>query len=149
MLAYLRFEWKLRKLYKLQDKNDRDYADAMKRAAHENEKATIHFEAGDEHFMLWDKIEMLVTNELRCTAARLLVEMPESKDETCWEAAPMSHNQRVLTRKGIRLVRQAIREEKGARARHLLTWTSAIVGVIGALVGVVGGLTGLAAVLMK
>jgi hypothetical protein len=65
---------------------------------------------------------------------------PEDDDGTdeYWEALPVS-NEWVLKPKGIREVRNEIREEKKARRDYILGWISPFVGIIAAIVGAVVG----------
>lgn len=134
LLSHLRYKQKISKFLKSQSKNDDWYQNAIKTASRD-EREQLHAEASNEHFMLKEQIDQLATDRLVGIARRLMVEVPSIKEEGCWEQCFKTTDRYVLTPKGIRIVREAVRNELDARSKRMLMWLTASIGVIGALTG--------------
>ncbi|MCY1522713.1 hypothetical protein D9M68_575780 [compost metagenome] len=94
----------------------------------------------DQYFelsMLDDEIEVLASRHLLDLAHQLLLPIPAFQEEGgAWERTTHT-GEFFLTRQAMKELRQSIREEEKARREGLVTWTAALVGLIGALTGLV------------
>jgi hypothetical protein len=83
-----------------------------------------------------EEIAALVTTQLRNTANRLLVPIPDLNDEAFWiELNTLARM--ALTPVGISELRSAIRKERKERLANLAFWVNIILGLIGSITGLI------------
>ena len=91
-------------------------------------------------------IDRLKSRHICQIANRLMVSLPDMKDEELWEVQPY-YGTRILTSKGIWELKKLIRQEKRERYEIARAWLSSLTGIIAAIAGVIAALTGLVVVL--
>lgn len=96
------------------------------------------FHRHDEDLYEWKRL--ILTRYLRGKAEGLFVQMPDVEEpdmyvQVEWDKDPSQP--RYLTDKGVRAVKDAIREEQRHRREVVGYWFGIVVGVIGALTGLV------------
>lgn len=134
MFSYMAYRIRLYRLQRQLRANDKWYTSASTGLTGDALQE-INAEAGSTYFRLQEEVDHLVTQRLLGHAAQLLVETPDTTDESCWQECHCIMAYRVLTRKGIRELRSAIRAERTARNKLLLPWLTGLTGLAGALTG--------------
>jgi hypothetical protein len=102
----------------------------------------IKGEANHDWFEIEDDISRLRTRYLCRIANRLILPIPDRKDDKMWENTTSYPEEKVLTTLGIAEVRSMIRRERKERIEHTAL-------LIAALTGIIGTITGLIAVILK
>lgn len=118
MSALIRYRWKLRRLFKEMEKIKKHYSKARRYCIKDKKtREEIDKLWHDERFEIndiKDEINILVTDHPCNAAHRLLLGIPEIKDETQWAELDL-RGRKVLSPKGISALRTAIRQERRER----------------------------------
>lgn len=146
MFERLRFSLAVRRLIKQQNETDKTYKDSIQAERQGQNRYEeiegIRAEAGHYWFEIEDEISRLRTRYLCRTANRLILPIPNRKNDKMWEDTTSDAIEKVLTTAGIAELRSLIRKEKKERVEQ-----AAI--LIAALTGIIGTITGLLAVVLK
>lgn len=105
----------------------------------ENDQGHISF-AYQECFMIEKFIEYRKTCYYTALANRLGLPMPSNLDETIYMSFDFGDEngpKKILTEKGLHLVREKIRSERKARRDVVSFWFSVTTGLIGAVIGLI------------
>ena len=86
-----------------------------------------------DDYELDDEVVQLHTAYLLAEARRLMLAMPDLRDEERWGRGVVT-GRRQLTKKGIVEMRAAIRSEKKAAREGMLLWVPGIAGILGLVV---------------
>jgi hypothetical protein len=116
------------------------------RDASKDEIKSLREEYAVEQLQLAEDRAYLYHRALEEKAGRLSIPLPERKvrnmhsddEDEFWK--PLFVTDRwILNRKGVRLVRQEIREELKARREHILGWITPFIGILSTVLGTLVG----------
>jgi len=136
MFEGIKYRYHLWKLLRKKKRTERIYDEAIKDAkakSKEDEKQAISeamFFIDEEDF----GIRELYTDHLCYIAKRLIVPLPEFKDESMWQ---QSFNRYILTPKGIYELKKLIRNEQKEKREIIFSWITLLIGLLGTLIGVI------------
>jgi len=139
MFVTLQYRLSLRKLFNKRAKVKKLYEKDRKKAAKDGKpyaeiESIWSLESFEVH-EIDEEIKVLVTTHLN-TANRLLVPIPDIKNETMWMKLD-TDSQMALTPIGISELRSTIRKEKQEKKVNLSFWLTALIGLIGAITGLI------------
>ncbi len=87
--------------------------------------------------MLDDEIALTITKFWVSKAEGLFLPIPERDDNALWAETTQIPDRRVLTPKGVTMVRSQVRAERKAQMETWLPLLAAVTGLIGTLIGFV------------
>ncbi len=134
MFEAMKYRWKLRKLEKECDKVQDYYAKLQKKAS-SSELESLRGEESAEVWPILEEIDSLKTRRFRQLANKLMVPMPDYKDEDLWDERVCGGKN--LTAKGFWELKKLIRQEKRERRDAFVVWVAALTGIIGVITGLV------------
>ena len=142
MIERVRFWWAQRRIHRSMDDISRAHGDAVKKAKASGANAETVYELGhgyhSEHTLAEDELSSITSAYYRRLADRLLIPVPEFKEEGGgWIESEIGPGRFHLTPKALTDLRSAIRMERKERREEWTVWITLLVGVIGALIGLV------------
>jgi len=136
MFERIKYRYRLWKLLRSKKRTQKTYDRAIKEVKSKEDEQQIISEAihfiGEED--LW--IRELHTNYLCYVARRLIVPIPEFKDQSTWEQV-RSLDRYILTPSGIYELKKLIRIEQKERREIVFSWITLLIGLLGVLIGVI------------
>lgn len=136
MFDWIKYRYCLWKLLRSKRETQGSYSKTIKKAKSEEEKRKTSSEAG---FFIAEeelKIRELQTARLRYIAKRLMVPIPEFKDENLWKK-DRCLNTYILTSRGIYELKKLIRNEKKEKREIVFSWITLLIGLLGAQIGLI------------
>jgi len=137
MIESIRYHWQLQKLEKECSKIEETYEKIKKKKKLSiTELENLNSEESSEVWPVFEKIDALKTSRFCQIANRLMVPLPEHRDELLWKDLHYIGG-RALTDKGFWELKKLIRQEKRERRDAFGMWLAALIGIIGAITGLV------------
>ena len=140
MFEEIIYRWRLHKLEIQSNKIQKEYTKQSKGLSGE-ELENIRAKESSVIWPVLEDIDSLISNHFRQIANKLLVPLPDKKDNDLWEKQPY-HQRTILSTKGIWELKKLIRREKHDKWEFFFLLLASLIGIIGAF-------TGLAAVLIR
>lgn len=139
MFEEIKYRWELRKLDKERSRIHQSYAKHRKGLSGTKLEGLL----AEESSVIWpvlEEIDCLKTRRFCQDANRLMVPLPDYKNEELWKTIRYSGG-RALTDKGFWELKKLIRQEKRERRERFVVWIAALTGISGANTGLAGVLS--------
>jgi len=141
MLEYLKFQYKLNKLFREKDKTRKLYAKSIEelrsKTASRDEFESLYAEERSMMVLAEHEIENLTTTYFIRVAQRKFIEIPVWNDENAWISSSLDPNRRVLSNAAISELRSKIMTYRKERNEQLVPLISALTGLAGAVIGLI------------
>jgi hypothetical protein len=140
MLRYIKYRFDLRRLKKLQRRQERELLAAYETAAkrgHDDGELSM---AGQQSGEMRDWILYRQTEYLESVCQALVIPLPAKDDSQFYFKTNFDDNEgerSILTTAGINVVRGRIREERKAQRESVGFWFAMTTGGLGSLIGLV------------
>ena len=137
MINYISFRFQMLRLSFKRNKTAKSYNSVVKLAPEDSQERR---ERSDEamHFISFIDLQIreLHTDYLRKIANKMILALPNRKDETLWDK-PSGYSKSILTNKGIFELKRQIRLEKKEKRDIAFSWISLLIGLLGAAIGLI------------